>query len=1110
MSTQITLPSTGGGQGLDGTDYIYVYGDGTPAENGVELQDALYQAGIDKVATGRKQTVVVGPGSYYNSLGSAFNFNLNATAIKSLTGDIDVNLDFAANKKIVAIDSNVGGNVTQGIISTYANNIYSAQEDLELNYVNSLGFMSNSYCNSDYIGLDDNSLILFNSGFSSTSGGSGQRFIKVTQNSHTIGPDLNLTFPSFSISRYWIVKNPITGLREVFVSGSYPGSYVFFKINLNTLSVDNSFAPVLVNGYFEDIVIDIAGNIIVAGFFTTINTYPALNIAKIEPTGFLETMQFTNNIGSGFNNTVRTLAYDGINDKLYCGGSFNAYNGNSCPNFTIINATNASFIGSVATPNNTVIALKFWEGDDKLYAFGGFSAWGLLAPGRNAVLDLTGDYVGSLFSTNVSYFNSKIEISGNINDSSTNKILRFKNVAGASLIQSTLIKPDDIIEYNVSTGTITPYASQVLGSPNYAYNINKPNVNLEESFLLEGYLLFENLAILDGASNYGYEPYAEPYHIQGLNIAGAFLTPDGFGTIKINKCFVSSIYNISSYLNYPSFVNGELVIDNSTVQKTACPVNLNLNNSILNSAIKSNEFSESYLNIFLKNSSITSVYNNGPGIYLNSLFLENSKVIFSFNDGFKRDIPNGHLKSNFVDARNSYFENSFNFSQLPRLRLHSCLLQNALNFAYLPGDINGERVLAANTPFYGELVNITGSGYLTQDYSFSLSYDITPYYFYQTFSMTFDNCISTQGESIKFQNIPVRAIFNTRFRDCNVSGSPYDGDSTTALNLTFRPGYGQDLGNPVNNVVFENCRVTKFVNALNIIINLEDTPQTSSILMAMDKVTINNCHHTAQNSILSSMCLRVSSPINITNLVLSKIDIQNSSVNCTFINTAFLSGIDSTNGLSLDKVNFRDCHVTTGNTSSHSFLSFIMVSNSVQLLQTVNFINCSAVNTAGNIDYYPGYPPNYTILPRANAFFAAVATLYIDNFISNTPLVFINCQADRGFVDMVQTIGTIVMYAENCVAHAGGSFGKGIIILRGSIIRCDGGVGSFGDAFFKGSWSANHGAAQFLYCIGINSFGTDKALGNPISSGGKLYHYTTSGGPSNWTDVTWADSNYNV
>jgi hypothetical protein len=1105
MSTQITLPSTGGGQGLDGTDYIYVYGDGTPLENGEELQDALYQAGTDNAVTGRRQTVVVGPGAYHNLLGNSFRFDLGATTIASLTGDTDVNLDFAANKKVVNVFTNPSGSIVTSFMPALNANVYAAEQDLQENYNASNYFLSSTRCNSDYIGLDNGSLVLYNEGVNSNSGGSGQRIVTVSDTEYVIGPDINSTFINFNINRYWVIKNPVTNLREIFVCGYWPtvGKDIFFKINLSTLNVDPSFAFSIIEGGIEDIVLDSSGKIIIGGSFITVNTYPTVNIAKILSDGTLDTLSFSNNTGSGFNNTVLTLTYDSATNKLYCGGYFGSYNGNSAPNFAILNAANATFIPSLEYPLGAVMSLKFWQGDSTLYAFGQFSSWGSTTiTGRNAVLQLTGACTGSLYTTNPNNFHSSLSISATIDDP-LNKILRFTNSNGVATINSTFVNPDDIIEYDINSGVITPYRTEAIGSVICIYSINSYG-----EFLIFGSLNFNNLALLDTLVTSGYVPILPSYNISGLNINGAFLVRDGFGDIKINNCFISSIYNISSYLDIPSYTYGRFIISNSIITKTICPASLELYNTEISNATIRQTGIEGYINIVAENSKILNTYNNGPALYLNNITCTNSFIQNSFNDGFKGDINNIYLKLTQFYAKGSQIQNSFNFSKLPRLYLTNCELQSALNFPYLPVDIDGNRVLSGNTPFAGELVDITGSGYLNQDYTFSLNYDITNYSFYQTFSMTFDNCVSTQGESLKFQNVPARAVFKTRFRNCIIEGSPYGGDVSTALNINFRPGYNQNLSSPVTDVVFENCRVNKVSTAFNIYIRLEDATAAGAI-MAIGNVTINNCHHTAQNNISSSMSLRLATFTAISQLLLINIDIKNSSVRCNFVNVAFISGIENVNGLLLDNISFSDCHVATANTGSFSFLSYLIINANIAQSRIVSFRNCSSTSTEANLNYYPGYPPNYKSTAYNQAFLSSVSAP-LDNSMSNSLLEFIDCEADRGFMDNPLSLpGITTMYAENCIAHAGGSFGKGVT-LKGTIIRCDGGVGSFGDVAFKGTWGAMYLQAQFLYCVGINSFGVDKALGNPISGGGKLYHYTTSGGPSNWTDVTWAASNYNV
>jgi hypothetical protein len=88
--------------GLEGTSFILVKGEGTAAENGLELQAAYDAAKLatpygDALSTLNRFTIIVAPGDYYSDyvdpiFGPIGQFNIDADFIdiKSLTGNADV------------------------------------------------------------------------------------------------------------------------------------------------------------------------------------------------------------------------------------------------------------------------------------------------------------------------------------------------------------------------------------------------------------------------------------------------------------------------------------------------------------------------------------------------------------------------------------------------------------------------------------------------------------------------------------------------------------------------------------------------------------------------------------------------------------------------------------------------------------------------------------------------------------------------------------------------------------------------------------------------------------------------------------------------------------
>jgi hypothetical protein len=85
------------GGGLEGSQYIYVAGNGTPTENGDELKAAYTAAQMRLPTSTNRISVIVGPGKYFNSspaifplADGQFEFSTDYIDVISLTGNPDV------------------------------------------------------------------------------------------------------------------------------------------------------------------------------------------------------------------------------------------------------------------------------------------------------------------------------------------------------------------------------------------------------------------------------------------------------------------------------------------------------------------------------------------------------------------------------------------------------------------------------------------------------------------------------------------------------------------------------------------------------------------------------------------------------------------------------------------------------------------------------------------------------------------------------------------------------------------------------------------------------------------------------------------------------------
>jgi hypothetical protein len=94
------------GGGLEGTQYVYVAGNGTPEENGDELKAAYATAQTMFPTSTNRVTVIVGPGKYFNS--SPAIFPLADGQFEFLTDYIDV-ISLTGNPDVFLSGISVGG-----------------------------------------------------------------------------------------------------------------------------------------------------------------------------------------------------------------------------------------------------------------------------------------------------------------------------------------------------------------------------------------------------------------------------------------------------------------------------------------------------------------------------------------------------------------------------------------------------------------------------------------------------------------------------------------------------------------------------------------------------------------------------------------------------------------------------------------------------------------------------------------------------------------------------------------------------------------------------------------------------------------------------------------
>lgn len=135
----------------------------------------------------------------------------------------------------------------------------------------------------------------------------------------------------------------------------------------------------------------ITGKLYISGDFTVVQNEKRSYVARLNPDGSLDTT--FNQTGTGFNNSIASLAWDNTNQKLYVGGSFTSYNGVSRPYLARLNnngSLDTAFTQTGTGFNNTIASLAWDNTNQKLYVGGNFTSYNGTTRGRIACINQDG------------------------------------------------------------------------------------------------------------------------------------------------------------------------------------------------------------------------------------------------------------------------------------------------------------------------------------------------------------------------------------------------------------------------------------------------------------------------------------------------------------------------------------------------------------------------------------------------------------------------------------------------------------------------------------------------------------------------------------------------
>ncbi len=218
------------------------------------------------------------------------------------------------------------------------------------------------------------------------------------------------------------------------------------------------------NGSGFVISVDSNNNAYVGGSFTTYNGVTSHFIIKLDPNGYVDS---TFNVGNNFyyqlNDCVDAIAIDEVNEKIYIGGKFTSYSGQTCNNIISLN-----YDGSINTDfdygtgfNGAVYSIYHDSIDDLIYVGGNFTSYnGITGNSVNQFTCLNSDgsrYTG--FTHSLSTIVSPVD----------GRITRYNNKI---YYTCSYITPIEIIRFNLD-GTV---------DNTFSYDSNNYQINAAHDF----------------------------------------------------------------------------------------------------------------------------------------------------------------------------------------------------------------------------------------------------------------------------------------------------------------------------------------------------------------------------------------------------------------------------------------------------------------------------------------------------------------------------------------------------------------------------------------------------------------------------------------------------
>lgn len=1082
MNTQILLP---GGKDFDGTDYIYVYGNGTPNENGIELLEAINKANSDYYGTigspgapGKIQKVVIGPGRYNFTGKDRIDLYLNQVNLRSLTGERDVFLsrnNNGLNRTLYAFDINQTDNP-----AAVQNDYQLALDQIQINYPNyslTIPQKDISFSDGSFIGYMD-----------FYQGGKCNLF--------RIFPDG--TYTTNILNNFFAVWSCRVVNDQLFMQFSQTplGTQRLIKID-GSLNVDGSFSNPQINSGIQDMIQPggIGTSIYIVGQFTTVSGFSRGRYAKLNSNGSID-LTFNSSIGA--NNSVMTATYNPANNTLMIGGWFNQINGISRQSFAYIDVTTGaditSSINASFSINNAVLRIEYDLNTGYTLLFGNF--WIINGNGvnsRTARINSAGVYVDQLFNGN--YVGQNWD--SMYCNPSESSILKIQNQSGNNIFIGANVNQGNFFQWDIVGNnyiSTTPFiftSSLTFVNSIQFYPINQtfaiavgfsfsfalipllavtngqisPNLNDDDNTICgiyidpsQGCLQVQNGTGLSIKNYYG--------AIYGENELSGDNTDSTFADLKLNNC------------NIPTFGVGNGNIN---------ALNSSINNQVSSKTIVAIGSSSNRL-IFATNTTFNNFYYDSNNFFSNAgldLNFENCKLFNSFSFFTASNQYGYHSYVNRVKAKNTEFYSCFMDTYSPQIELDGCKLTDSFRI----GSIDRYDSLFT---WYGVMWKVSNCNFgyncFTIDVQGGDTTEINDTYgsYGPTLNIIdFNNIVC---EDYAYSAIPEFKLFLGSYNPNgivmfnNINGAY--GGSARNMPLCLDVEWGTNtISFGLNNITYQNCNIdTRNGSAASIFcVSQHYKNQTFGLFIEFRNINFINCQNIYEyNNVIIEDAFYIGTSKNFVdplNVSLININFETCKVQAR---SAFIS--DATNfRTSYDFLTFNNCIAEQAN---NAFISKISDVIDTRIREEIIFKNCRAKN--------------------ARAFFNDYNTgdIRFDRSIS-----FINCEANQGFLSFSNFMWNNNAFIEaiNCRVTEGYSFGKNIQFLYGTFRYCHGSYASFGSSFFNGGNFFTTMIGSILYCTGFALFGTD--TNGALQSGG-IAEFNSTGGSAN--SVSWIISNYNT